>query len=411
MATSKFILKEPSKEGLCLILFLYVDKSKKFKLSTKIHVHKNEWDGNKIKGKSLKVAELNRKLLQYKEIIEELNLEALRNNKYYDIDTIERKMKLKFHGNNEESDFFKLYDQYVHESKVTKTAGTIRQYGCTRTRLKDFQNKRNNEIIFRTINRTFYENFVSFLITDFGLLNNSVGKHVKTLKSFLHYVNNNELIGTPVNTTGFKTFREDIDIVALTEEELFKIYNCQELTPAQDHIKDLFCLECFTGIRFSDISRIKSEYLKEDFLEFRTLKTKDSLIVPLNVFAKEIFQKYKGQFDGSPLPPPISNQKSNYALKDIAEIAGVTDMIIVEKFSGSNRIVINKPKCDFISTHTGRRTFITLSYEKGMSPEMIMKITGIKSWNTLKKYLKISEKAKLLKMNEFWNRETILRAI
>ena len=38
-----------------------------------------------------------------------------------------------------------------------------------------------------------------------------------------------------------------------------------------------------------------------------------------------------------------------------------------------------------------------------MSVEMIMKITGIRKWETLRKYLKISEKAKLAQMNQFWN--------
>ena len=81
--------------------------------------------------------------------------------------------------------------------------------------------------------------------------------------------------------------------------------------------------------------------------------------------------------------------------------------MLIEKFSGSKRIEIRKPKCDLISTHTGRKSFITLSYEKGMSTEMIMKITGIKKWETLKKYLKVSEKAKIIKMNECWNKEII----
>ena len=80
---------------------------------------------------------------------------------------------------------------------------------------------------------------------------------------------------------------------------------------------------------------------------------------------------------------------------------------MIEKFSGSRRIVIKKPKCDLITTHTGRKTFISLSFEKKMPAEMIMKITGIRSWGTLKKYLKVSEKSKLIVMNEFWNKSFV----
>jgi integrase len=172
-------------------------------------------------------------------------------------------------------------------------------------------------------------------------------------------------------------------------------------------VKDYFCFECFTGLRFSDISKLENNNIKGDFIEIKTQKTRETLFVPLNAFAKEIIEKYKGQFDSRPIPPTLSNQKSNDNIKDIAEIAGVTETLIIEKFSGSNRIVHKKPKCDFITTHTGRKTFITLSHERGMPIEMIMKITGIKKWETLKKYLKISEKSKLIQMNEFWKTEVV----
>jgi integrase len=156
------------------------------------------------------------------------------------------------------------------------------------------------------------------------------------------------------------------------------------------------------GAKIFRYSKLKNENIKGDFIEIRTQKTRDPLFVPLNRFAKEIIEKYRGKYEGRPLPPTISNQKTNNYIKDVAELAGIDEQVIIEKFSGSNRIVINKPKFDLISTHTGRRTFITLSYERGMQAEMIMKITGIKKWETLKKYLKVSEKAKLVKMNEYW---------
>ena len=95
-------------------------------------------------------------------------------------------------------------------------------------------------------------------------------------------------------------------------------------------------------------------------------------------------------------------------IKEAAKEAKIDELTMVEKFSGANRVVFTKPKYAFICTHTGRRTFITLSHEKGMNIEMIMKITGIKKWDTLKKYLKVSEKSKLMKMNEFWNRDSMI---
>jgi integrase len=221
----------------------------------------------------------------------------------------------------------------------------------------------------------------------------------------------NELTAMRYNFKDFKTIKEDVDIISMTEDELFRLYECKTLNERQVFARDYVCFECFTGLRFSDIGRLKNENIKDDFIELRTKKTKDILFVPLNVFAKEILAKYCGQYEDRPLPPPYANQTINELIKEAAKEAKIVDLTMVEKFSGSNRTVITKPKHAFISTHTGRRTFITLSHEKGMTVEMIMKITGIKKWDTLKKYLKVSEKTKLMKMNEFWNRDLSNRAI
>ncbi|MBS1671196.1 MAG: phage integrase SAM-like domain-containing protein [Bacteroidetes bacterium] len=291
--------------------------------------------------------------------------------------------------------------------KITKTASTVIQIACTRTRLEEFEVDKKIKLSFDIVDRQLYDQLINYLIIDRNYLNNSVGKHIKTLKSFLNHAKNHGWTSVQFNLFGFKVFKEDIDLIALTEEELFKIYYCKDLSETLEQVKDYFCLECFTGLRFSDIARMQDENVKGDFLEFRTLKTKDTLFVPLNRFAKEIIEKYRGKFLGRPIPPTLTNQKSNEYIKDVAEIAGVTDMMMIEKFSGSRRIVIKKPKCDLITTHTGRKTFISLSFEKKMPAEMIMKITGIRSWGTLKKYLKVSEKSKLIVMNEFWNKSFV----
>jgi Phage integrase family. len=411
MATKKFYLKESNKKGLATIMLLYQDKGKKFKYSTGIQINPGVWDGNKIKGKSLEVFERNQKLQKYFTYLDEIEKESLQKNCQFSIGIVETKFRFKASGNkSEESEFFTLFDHFININKATKTISTIRAFNATKNKLKSYEKHINETIRFENINKNFYDSFVNYMITNCNHLNNSVGKYIKNFKTFLNYIKNHDIIKTNINMVGFKTLREDIDIITLTNAELSKIYYVKDLPDYLEYVKDCFCFECFTGMRFSDVSRIKNENYKGDFIEFRTLKTKDFLIIPLNVFAKEIIEKYKGKYTDRPLPPTISNQKTNKYIKDVAEIAGITDQMMIEKFSGSKRIIITKPKCDLISTHTGRKTFITLSYENGMHTEMIMKITGIKKWDTLKKYLKISEKAKLLKMNECWNKN-VLKAI
>jgi integrase len=57
-----------------------------------------------------------------------------------------------------------------------------------------------------------------------------------------------------------------------------------------------------------------------------------------------------------------------------------------------------RPKYELIGSHTARKTFICLAYEKGLDIEMIKSITGITQEKTLKRYLQISDEKKKEKL-------------
>ena len=79
--------------------------------------------------------------------------------------------------------------------------------------------------------------------------------------------------------------------------------------------------------------------------------------------------------DGKVLPV-LTNQRLNARIKELCE-----DDELDEPVRNINYIVNEVeedvlPKWMKIGTHTGRRTFITLSLEKGMRVETVMSITG-----------------------------------
>ncbi|RZK10380.1 MAG: hypothetical protein EOO43_20345 [Flavobacterium sp.] len=191
-------------------------------------------------------------------------------------------------------------------------------------------------------------------------------------------------------------------MIYLTENELLKIYNLKGLSKSLEMVKDAFCLGCFTGLRFSDLSELRLANLKQNFIELKSKKTRDFLGIPLNDYAKEILKKH----DGNP-PMMISNQKMNDYIKDIGEIAEIDNPIILTKYQGATKIEKSEPKYKFLSTHTARRTFVTLSLEKGMRPEVVMSITGHKDYATFKKYIKLTENVKLAEMNNAWNKPNV----
>nr|WP_235336620.1 tyrosine-type recombinase/integrase [Pontibacter korlensis] len=71
---------------------------------------------------------------------------------------------------------------------------------------------------------------------------------------------------------------------------------------------------------------------------------------------------------------------------------------------GGERLVDTRPKHEFITMHTARRTFITLYLEKGMRAEVVMKVSGHTNYQTFKKYIKITDNIKELEMERVWGR-------
>src|SRR5690606_18465733 len=115
----------------------------------------------------------------------------------------------------------------------------------------------------------------------------------------------------------------------------------------------------------------------------------DLLQIPLSPAAKQILQKHQGK--GLKALPVISNQKTNDHLKDLCRLAGITDIVSQSRKSGGATMQAMVQKCDLITTHAARRTFVTLSLESGIRTEIVMAITGHKDYATMKKYIKITE--------------------
>lgn len=197
----------------------------------------------------------------------------------------------------------------------------------------------------------------------------------------------------------FKTYQYETEFTYLTNEELMHLFNLDLSNNSRLHnVRETFCFACFTGLRFSDISKVRKEMIKGDELFLTTQKTKNSISIPLNDYAMEILHRNNFQLN------VISHQKFNAYLKELCELADLNEPTLITKFRGAERIEFENPKFKFISAHTARRTFIILSLERGMRAETVMEITGHKSYKMFKRYIKITDKIKRIEMHKAWSK-------
>ena len=160
--------------------------------------------------------------------------------------------------------------------------------------------------------------------------------------------------------------------------------------------------QCFTGLRYSDVENLKKSDIRENFIEVTTVKTSDNLIIELNNHSKDIIEKYKDYFNKyNKAFPVITNQKMNDYLKELAEIAEITEPIRETYYKGNERIDEVTPKYNLLSTHAGRRTFICNALALGIPPQVVMKWTGHSDYKAMKPYIDIADQTKINAMEKF----------
>jgi integrase len=273
---------------------------------------------------------------------------------------------------------------------AAQTPGTYRQ--CL-NKLKDYAIAKKRRVDFDTITLDFYLSFMEYL-TGQGFKKNYVGKIIKTLKTFL-----NEAVerGLTTNTAHkgrrFVAPREKVSNIYLNEEELTAIFNL-DLTkqPRLENVRDLFLFGCYTGLRFSDFSKVKPENIDtaEGVIDIQTQKTGERVSIPILPITKAILKKYEGKTTNG-LPQSISNQKFNKYLKEIAVRLSELHTLVYDEYVTNGKLVSKPiPKWQKVTTHTARRSFATNMFKRDIPTYTIMKITGHRTEAAFLTYLKIS---------------------
>jgi len=410
MAKTNFYLKNPKEKAETLIYLFFHYNGMRFKYSTGETVQPKFWNEETQRTRhTLKDCDsINNYLDHIESEIKRIYRESLTNeitsiSKEYLKQCLDKVVKPE--EASTEKGLLDYYEEYIEMQRPTKTIGTIKKCKSLLNHLRSFQFEKRYPLSFDSIDLGFYDHFTNYCVNDLKLMNNTSAKYMKMIKTFSKWALDR---GYSKNVTylKFKTREKDADIIYLTDEELFKIYNCDlSKKPMLERVRDIFCFGCFTGLRYSDIAKLRKEHIKGDEINMISEKTTDNLNIPLNGYSRGILKKYDF------LLPVISIQKANDFLKDIGKAAKINEPVILTKFRGVEEIQIKKPKYEFLTTHAARRTFVTLSLEKGMRPETVMSITGHKEYRTFKKYIKITNKVKSVEMNRIWDNQPALKVV
>lgn len=306
-----------------------------------------------------------------------------------------------------EADFFTEIENYIKskEKKVcTKSLGSFRGM---RDHLLAFQAHIKKDITFSMLDYNFYTDFVEYLIydyplkrkldTEYGLKTSTIGRTIKKLRMFIKDRVRRKIIPA-IDLSDFKILDEQSDAVYLTYDEIGKVYTTDlSDAPYLIQYRDLFVLGALTALRFSDFTTLKYEDMRGELLYKKNGKTDIWTVIPMRQEAQEVFEKH---FRNG--IPKISNPKFNEYIKVICTRAGLTQPITFSYKKGNKDIVVTKPKAEWVTTHTCRRSFATNEYLAGTEVSLIMRITGHRTFKEFFKYIRISPEHAARQIQDVW---------
>ena len=257
--------------------------------------------------------------------------------------------------------------------------------------LVDFREFLLNEHTYYNMHPEFFEQFK--MKHNKKLSNTTVVNIMNYLRTFLRWcikqgITDNEcykMLAFPNAVHG--------DAFFLNLEERNKVYSA-DLSEREDlqTIRDVFMFHSLVGCRAGDLFNLTRENIVDDMLVYIPHKTKDrkteALRVPLNNKAKEMLNRFPTTLPK--LVPHIPINTYNVGIRALLKYVGINRMVSI--YDTTERKEVQKPLCEVASSHTARKTFIGILYNKGAEPALIRSMTGhSERSNSFDRYHKMDE--------------------
>ena len=163
----------------------------------------------------------------------------------------------------------------------------------------------------------------------------------------------------------------------LNECDLQKIERYEPKNKNERVVKAQFLIECYTGARTSDVERFDISNLQDGFISYVSQKTKIMACVPCKPIVERLIRS--GENKGS----EMALKTKEDIIRRILRNAGVNDIVKVFK-AGKE---MTGEKWQFCSSHTGRRSFASNMYLKGVDLFTISKLCGHKDVSMTVNYI------------------------
>ena len=263
------------------------------------------------------------------------------------------------HGIRQNSiSLYGLFDKFMEKQMEKKEVGLITQaiyvkYRCTIRYCKEAM---QTDKMLSDLTTSDMEDIYKYMLRKMS--NNSAICYMRKLKTILIYAIREGYITT--NPITFKFHKDKVKKDPLTLDEVRRIRTVKLGSKRIENIRDLFILQCYTGLAFRDMSCLSEKDIRIDkdgkeWIVKERIKTGITALIPILPVVKEILVKYNYHL------PTLTNQKYNSYLKEIQDVCGIKKTL---------------------HSHLARHTCGTLLLNAGVDMLTVSKVLGHSSTKT-----------------------------
>lgn len=346
-------ISSEKRKGLIQIEVRY-EKKRKW-ISTGIKVFKDQWHDKRYIVNSLDSDELNERLFLCKEKINSYFNSLMEKGISFSWDDFDIFLKRMDTSTSSET-FIDYVARRIEERNDIKPS-TKANHRKLLTSLDEF----GKILYFSDLTKSNVADYYNFLLGKEVIIQGKVQKlkltttssYMKFLKVYINdAIQHDKLDKNPCN--GLKVKRGSAENGRwLSLEELSRIENIENIPSSLKIIRDLFLIQCYTGMAYTDLMDFSPEKLTEidgvTVLSGKRKKSGESYVTVIYPTLKNLLDKYNYNI------PKRTNQSYNRALKILSMACN-----------------IDKP----LATHWARRTCGMLMLNKGYSIEVVAKVLG-----------------------------------
>ena len=271
------------------------------------------------------------------------------------------------------------------ETKDVKP-NSLKAYAALRQNLRDYMAGKNQDWNLETLTVAAFDEFQGWL-TSKSFHNTTVERRVIAMKKFLES-------HTEQLTFHYKDLKpkhkvkppKNLVVITLSIDEL-KALEALDLShdPRQHRVQQLFLVQAWTGLRFSDVVRLNSSHIDGDTVRIDINKTQDFSTIPLFPTAGRVLAKIGTK------PITVSNQEYNRELKLVMKALADKEPSLLKSITqlhaiGKVRKPTTKPKWEWISSHTARRSFVTMCIQQSIPQHFVMRWSNHSDPRSFRKY-------------------------